>query len=284
MARTKQVPPSKFDVGKAQAHVSIIAPGQPKIEIPGGPAQTVPSYVNVSSPLEVKNIFCILCRDLRGNLNMFTCDECPRVICTRCVDVPPNYIGELKETDVKFRCILCHTALMKKLDKPTPYYGFLRGGKPVLPFFLPICTQLETSRRSEISASHILIIHFTLVDHATVWSPADMMYQFLVPYFPHGGLCKLDVVFDLGSPEKIKGYYEQCKLANDILSQDHHKFVCVITTRTDDDGDPFIGHTMQDESGYYSSVSVPEFLDVLFKPWQDVITRAKDTTLIFMGC
>ncbi|KAG2102322.1 hypothetical protein BD769DRAFT_1676651 [Suillus cothurnatus] len=39
----------------------------------------------------------------------------------------------------------------------------------------------------------------------------------------------------------------------------------------------------RDKSGYISS-SVPEFLNVLFKPWQVTIIRAKDTMMFFMGC
>ncbi|KAG1839602.1 hypothetical protein C8R48DRAFT_782046 [Suillus tomentosus] len=299
MARTKQTA-RRSNGGKAQGRVSITDPGKLKIRIP---AQTVRAHVDVSSPHEVKNDFCVLCRDGSENLVIFTCDECPRVICTRCIDVPSNYIEELKKMDVKFRCVLCHTALMKKLNDQTPYYasiltsypqsfthyilqGFFRNAQPVLPFFLPVRVQLETSKRSEISASHILIIHFKLVDHVTTGSPVDIIHQFLAPYFPYGGLRKLDVVFDLGTSSKVKGYNEQCmELAKDVVEQDHYKSVCiVITTHTDDDrGDPFIGRKKGDKSGYVSA-SVPEFLNVLFKPWQDAITRAKDTTMFFMGC
>jgi hypothetical protein len=172
---------------------------------------------------------------------------------------------------------------MKKLNDQTPYYvsiltsypqsftqyilqGFFRDAQPVLPFFLPVRVQLETSKRSEISASHILIIHFKLVDHVTTGSPVDIIHQFLAPYFPYGGLRKLDVVFDLGTPFKVKGYNEKCmELAKDVIEQDYYKSVCiVITTHTDDDrGDPFIGRKQGDKSGYVSS-SVPEVSSLLF--------------------
>ncbi|KAG2139947.1 hypothetical protein BD769DRAFT_1384253 [Suillus cothurnatus] len=145
-----------------------------------------------------------------------------------------------------------------------PYYGFFRDTQPILPFFLPVRVQLETSKRSKISASHILITHFKLVDHMTTGSPVDIIHQFLVLYFPYGGLCKLDIVFDLGTSFKVKGYNEKCmELAKDVIEHDYYK--------------------SGDKSGYISS-SVPEFLNVLFKPWQDAITHTKDMTMFFMGC
>ncbi|KAG1839584.1 hypothetical protein C8R48DRAFT_782027 [Suillus tomentosus] len=121
-------------------------------------------------------------------------------------------------------------------------------------YYKSVCIVITTHTDDDsgdpfIGLSHILIIHFKLVDHVTTGSPVDIVHQFLAPYFPYGGLRKLDVVFDLGTSLKVKGYNEQSmELAKDVVEQDHYKSVCiVITTHTDDDrGDPFIGRKTGD--------------------------------------
>jgi len=66
----------------------------------------------------------MLCRDGVDESNrMYACDECPRVVCTRCMDVPSDYQTELEQPDINFRCLHCHTlAGLRKNSEATPYY------------------------------------------------------------------------------------------------------------------------------------------------------------------
>ncbi|KAG2128476.1 hypothetical protein BD769DRAFT_1667596 [Suillus cothurnatus] len=125
---------------------------------------------------------------------------------------------------------------------------------PVLPSFLPIQGQLEYSKRSQISTAPVLIIHFKLVDHPTAGSPADMIHSFLQPYFPHGGLHLLDVIFDFGTARKTNAYSQQCTALVNDLEKEEYSLVCIIiTTHTDDThGDPFVGHDKKDVMGLLS--------------------------------
>ncbi|KAJ8597852.1 hypothetical protein M405DRAFT_211 [Rhizopogon salebrosus TDB-379] len=229
-----------------------------------------------------ENEFCMLCRDgVDKKHHIYACDECPRVMCTRCMEIPSDYLPLFGQPDVHFRCLHCHTASAKK-SQATPYYGFFRQGQPILPSFLSIRGQLEFSKRSEVSAAPVLIIHFQLVNSAATGNPMDIMHSCLTPYFPRGGLRMLNVVFDLGTLHKIKDYSAlYTKLANDIIKE-NYQIVCIaITTHTDDErGDPFLGCNR----GSSVAASVPDFFDRLLSPWRDVIRCAQDATLFLLCC
>ncbi|KAG1728831.1 uncharacterized protein EDB91DRAFT_1160485 [Suillus paluster] len=279
MARTKQTALSSC--GGTAKRVSL-KPRTLKTEAPPEALQlevakaTVPAQAlkMVRSHLEVrsgpsKNHFCMLCQGgVAEGVSIYECNEpdCPRVMCTRCISIPSNCVQEVTQPGVKFRCIHCHTSSDKKSNQLTLYYGFFRDGEPVLPTFLEVCGQLEFSRRSQISSAPILIVHFKLAGCGATASPIDATHTFLAPYFPHGGLRLVNVVFDLAD---IDYYSKQCvKLVNDVMEDRKYEFVCIaITDHTND----AIG-------------AVPEFMDTLLDPWRNVIRRAKDTTLFLLGC
>ncbi|KAG1900174.1 uncharacterized protein F5891DRAFT_1188872 [Suillus fuscotomentosus] len=155
------------------------------------------------------NHFCMLCQDgADEDHTIFECDEpdCPRVVCTRCISFPSKYSQELMQSDVTFRCLHCHTALDKKAHEVTPYHGFFKDGNPVLSSFIRITGQLELSKRSQISMTPILIVHFRIIGCEKTVSPIDAVHGYLAPYFPFGGLHLVDVVFDLGTSRKIDDY------------------------------------------------------------------------------
>lgn len=132
--------------------------------------------------------------------------------------------------------------------------------QPILPSFLPIVGQLQLSKRSEISATPILIIHFKLVGFETTATPIDAVHSYLSPYFPNGGLRLVEVVFDLGTVRKRDTYSRKCEiLVNEIMGDRNYQRVCVaITDHTNDDsGDPFLGYN-RETNGSYVAASVPD--------------------------
>ncbi|KAI6036721.1 hypothetical protein BKA83DRAFT_4120408 [Pisolithus microcarpus] len=71
----------------------------------------------------LSNSFCVMCRD--GGV-LWICDEigCNRVICHRCLIVPEQCMGLLKEDGITFKCITCHWKEAQN-SKPQPHFGDL---------------------------------------------------------------------------------------------------------------------------------------------------------------
>ncbi|KAG1899085.1 uncharacterized protein F5891DRAFT_1190278 [Suillus fuscotomentosus] len=186
---------------------------------------------------------------------------------------PSIHLHLIEQPDVKFCCIHCHTLLDKKSGDFTPFYGFLKNGKPVLPSFLPIVGQLQLSKRSQISARPVLVIHFKIVGFEATASPIDTVNSYLSSFFLNGGLQFIEVIFDLGTNAKIMAYSKQHeKLANDVMDDCNYQTVCIaITDHTDNTtGDPFLGYSHESS---YVAATVPDFMNSLLGPWGQVIQQ-----------
>ncbi|KAG1903369.1 uncharacterized protein F5891DRAFT_1185510 [Suillus fuscotomentosus] len=245
--------------------------------------------VAVVQPELFRNEFCMLCQDgARDGHCIYECDEdgCPRGVCTGCISIPGSSLQEVMQPTVVFCCIHCHTARDKTSGEVTPYYGFYLNGKPILPSFLPIVGHLEFSKRSEISAIPVLIIHFKIVGSETTATPINTVHSYLSPYFSNGGLRLVDVEFDLGTAQKRDAYSEKCEtLVKQVMGDRSYQIVCIaITNHTNDEnGDPFLGYD-KETKGSYIATTVPDFIDTLLDPWSKVLQCAKNTTLFFFGC
>ncbi|KAG2129402.1 uncharacterized protein EDB93DRAFT_1108692 [Suillus bovinus] len=248
----------------------------------------------VQSHLEIQsgpphNDFCLICQDgtsSNGKDSLYACEEpgCLRVMCTRCMLLPASHLHLIEQPGVKFRCVHCHTLLDKRSGDLTPFYGFFKDGNPVLPSFIPIVGQLQLSRRSQISAKPVLVIHFKLVGFEATASPIDMVNSYLSSFFPNGGLRFIEVIFDLGTDAKIIAYSQQYeKLAKEVMDDCNYQTMCIaITDHTDDNtGDPFLGYS---RGSSYVSATVPDFMNSLLGPWGQLMQRAESTTLFFLGC
>ncbi|KAG1797360.1 uncharacterized protein HD556DRAFT_1440919 [Suillus plorans] len=247
------------------------------------------SYLDVH-PEPSQNEFCMLCQDGAHGAGhcIYECNEngCPCGVCTNCISIPNIYLQDVMQPSVVFRCIHCHTARDNTSREVTPYYGFYMDNKPILPSFLPIVGQLQLSKRSEISATPILIIHFKLVGFETTATPIDAVHSYLSPYFPNGGLRLVEVVFDLGTARKVDTYSWKCEApVKEIMEGRNYQRVCIaITDHTNDDnGDPFLGYD-KETNGSYVATTVPDFMDTLLDLWREVFQRANNTTLFFFSC
>ncbi|KAG1892029.1 hypothetical protein F4604DRAFT_1912760 [Suillus subluteus] len=234
------------------------------------------------------NEWCIICRDgSSGHEFLYLCDLCPRTMCSRCINVPAAQVDAVNCDDVTFTCISCHLAAqgLGAAETRTAYFGFYRNNLPVLPTFLPIRGALEVSLESQISSVPVVLIHLMLVDFNTSGGPFNLMFQFLTPYFPHGGLAFHELIFDVGSKSKSDRYQLKVgELVRSLADQRHWpRIVFAISNHTDDNlGDPFLGYETKKKS--YVGGRVDSFLDIILTPWHPLIKSAKDSYLWFLSC
>ncbi|KIK31612.1 hypothetical protein CY34DRAFT_103044, partial [Suillus luteus UH-Slu-Lm8-n1] len=66
--------------------------------------------------------------------------------------------------------------------------GFYRDGKPIFDTFLQICRTLELSHQAQVLAETMLFVHLNLINNDTTGGPFRLAHNFLVPYFPNGGI------------------------------------------------------------------------------------------------
>ena len=124
--------------------------------------------------------------------------------------------------------------------------------KPIFDKFLPIRGTLEVSHLSQISSSTVLFVHLTLVDNDTTGNPFGLAHNFLLPYFPRGGMKYCEIVFDFGSQSKIATFHAMVsKIVSNLAlaSGRWERIVFGVSDHTDNaNGDPFAGYTGRKKS------------------------------------
>ncbi|KAG1830727.1 hypothetical protein DFJ58DRAFT_848380 [Suillus subalutaceus] len=230
------------------------------------------------------NEFCIICRDGSVEDNyLLLCDECPRVVCTNCVMVPPAFTQAIMSPHVTFRCICCHISGQHRPDGSlSVYHGFYRNQKPLLDTFLPIHATLELSVRAQISSESLLFVHLILTDYDTAGGAFKLAYHFLKPYFPNGGLVYQEVMFDVGTVSKVKTYQASVDdLVRTLSTNNWKRVVFGISNHTDNThGDPFVGY----DKNKYVATPVDNFLNIILAPWQVLVDHAAESFLWFFSC
>src|SRR5947209_19300234 len=66
-----------------------------------------------------KHNFCILYQD---SSDMWSCNYCKHIICSRCITVHHAYLEVVSESDVKFECICYHWLKSGCTKTQTPYW------------------------------------------------------------------------------------------------------------------------------------------------------------------
>ncbi|KAG2059846.1 hypothetical protein BDR06DRAFT_967417 [Suillus hirtellus] len=143
--------------------------------------------------------------------------------------------------------------------------GFYKGRLPIFNKFLPVHDTLEVSKRAQISSSPVLFLHLNLINNDTTGGPFNLAYQFIQLYFPRGGLHYQEASFNIATPQKSMEYLKNTSR----LVQDLRKH-----------GDPFAGYI----NGKYISAAIDEFLTIILKPWQQLISDARESFLWFFCC
>ncbi|KAG2737971.1 hypothetical protein P692DRAFT_20823525 [Suillus brevipes Sb2] len=259
----------------------------PRVDLRGGARVAQGTEEMEVCPKFQHNEYCIVCRD--GSIEehqLFLCDGCPRVMCSMCMVIPPALAMMLEHDDVKFRCICCHVDMQQQGNRTySPYMGFYRNSKPISTDFLRINATLEVSLKSELSSAPVLFVHLTLVNNDAGVGTFELGYQFLRPYFPHGGISFQEIQFDLGTGTKIESYESMVgDLVRGLTAKRHWtRIVFGISNHTDNtNGDPFIGYPARKKT--YIAARIDNFLDVVLMPWQPLITRALESYLWMFSC
>ncbi|KAG1838456.1 hypothetical protein DFJ58DRAFT_125776 [Suillus subalutaceus] len=150
------------------------------------------------------NIYCFFCRD-GGDL--YDCSRCSRSVCDACVIVPAEFQARVKDSDVLFICAGCHEIRGKHSgdDGIRAYFGFEDiKGNPILGAPVTIHGHSEMTSRSQICSDPILILHFVLQTVDPLGSPAGVMREILRPYKPNDKLQYHEIMFDIGTMEKVE--------------------------------------------------------------------------------
>ncbi|KAG1807567.1 hypothetical protein EV424DRAFT_1543857 [Suillus variegatus] len=203
-----------------------------KIKSTGGSARTIsalsttttanatalalkPSTLAVPPPMletaDAHSMWCMICRDGgEGPIVLYECNVCPRIMCSKCIEVPDSYVNVVQRPTVSFLCLACHSkATLKSL---APFYGFYtgslpsQGGKEVLPSFLHLNGKYEMASSSIMAAGPIAFIHFILGGEDPICTLVSIICKFLETFYPNGGFTYVEVTFNVASHERISEY------------------------------------------------------------------------------
>ncbi|KAG2137106.1 uncharacterized protein EDB93DRAFT_1253722 [Suillus bovinus] len=188
---------------------------------------------------------------------------------------------------VTFVCISCHVlAQHHGHGSQNPYFGFYRDGKPIFDTFLQIRGALELPHQAQVSSETVLFIHLNLIDNDTTGGPFKLSHDFLLPYFPDGGIIFREVIFDIGSDSKIVKFHSMVnKLVLKLLAfpGGWKHIIFGVSDHTDNDfGDPFVGYKGKKKT--YISTPVNTFLDIVLGPFKDLINLAVESYLWLFCC
>ncbi|KAG0698255.1 hypothetical protein DFH29DRAFT_1071219 [Suillus ampliporus] len=216
--------------------------------------------------LEVHSQWCLICHDgAEGDIVLYECSGCPRVMCSRCLEVPPDSRNIVSRPDVLFWCLSCHTEHNKKV--PAPYHGFYsgtlpsEGGKPALRDALRLNGIFETVSCAVLAAAPIAAIHFILGGSKEIVTPVPFLSHYLSHYFPNGGYLYLEVPFDIATHRTIRSY---------TCTQE----ACVTQ---EDSGWLFAGK----EKGTFVAMSVSQVLSTVLGPYSGILRGAM---MVFLVC
>ncbi|KAG2050551.1 hypothetical protein BDR06DRAFT_1064676 [Suillus hirtellus] len=199
----------------------------------------------------------------------------------------PCHQDIISEVGVKFVCISCHVlAQYHGRHHKSPYFGFYHDGKPVFNTFLQIHGALKLSHQAQVSAETVLFIHLNLIDNDVMGGPFKLAHDFLVPYFPNGGIVFHEVTFDVGSDSKIIKFYSMVdKLVLELLAfpGGWKRIIFGISDHTDNTfSDPFVGY--EGKKKIYIATPVNTFLDIVLGPFKDLINLAVESYLWLFCC
>ena len=155
--------------------------------------------------------------------------------------------------------------------------GFTRDGKQVLPHFLQVTGNFETTC-GHLLSPQTLFVHLYSKSIGSTFH-AGIIQQSLTNYFPNGGLDNFSVEFVFGTAEVVEEYALHAKRVVQEFDMGYDRVVMVLTDHSDDDtGDLWIG---EDESGIMVAAPADQVSDRIFALFfnADVTCRSSATSL-----
>ncbi|KAH7919746.1 hypothetical protein BV22DRAFT_1133620 [Leucogyrophana mollusca] len=194
------------------------------------------------------NKWCYMCQD--GGHLLFRCDNCPRVVCSRCIEVPEAITSTRGGQDSMFECPTCHIARVRREEVAGPYTAFYtpnengQYGQPLLtsmPITIPGAFSLGSG--AKVDSRSLCIVHFVCKGQNVNGGPARMAKTYLEGYIGDDSLVYVEVEFDLTLDEGERDFVEyKMKLANYLVDEKYARLMIFVTTHSDDtSGDLFVG-------------------------------------------
>ncbi|KAG2087685.1 uncharacterized protein F5147DRAFT_781214 [Suillus discolor] len=238
---------------------------------------------------EDHSIWCLICRDgAEGDVVLFECNACPRVMCSKCIEVPKAHIDDVRHTDVIFLCLSCHS--LRTIKEPTPYFGFYhnilpeQGGTPVLPGFLQLKGKYELASSSILAATPLAVVHFILGGKDRIPTPVPLLSHYLDKFYPSGGFLYIEILFDVASYQQIDNYTrDQVRTVSELtshLGSTGRIFAFLSNHSEEDSGWLFAGKEGQGE-GEYVAMEVQHVLSTVLKPYARIL---KSSHIVFLVC
>ncbi|KAG1743600.1 uncharacterized protein EDB91DRAFT_1247101 [Suillus paluster] len=286
------MPPKKSNTAKKSCGGSarkLLAPaGSPPT--PAGSTSSAPSLEPEDARIpEEHSIWCLICLDgAEGDVVLFECNACPRVMCSKCIEVPEAHVDAVRHPDVIFLCLSCHS--LRTVKEPAPYFGFYRnvlpeeGGTPVLPGFLQFNGKYELASNSILAATPLAIVHFALGAKYTISTPVPLLSHYLDKYYPNGGFLYVEISFDVATYTKIDKYTRDqvetvAKLVRHLGSTGR-VFAFLSNHSEEDSGWLYAGKEGRGE-GEYVAMEVQHVLSTVLKPYARIL---KSAHIVFLVC
>ncbi|KAG1747473.1 hypothetical protein EDB19DRAFT_1826196 [Suillus lakei] len=257
---------------------------------PAGSKSSTPSLEPEDARIpEEHSIWCLICLDgADGDVVLFECNACPRVMCSKCIEVPKVHVNAVQHPDIKFLCLSCHS--LRTVKEPAPYFGFYHnilpeeGGTPLLPGFLQLNGKYELASNSILAAMPLAIVHFSLGAKYPISTPVPLLSHYLDKYYPSGGFLYVEISFDIASYTKINKYTRDqvetvAKLVRHLGSTGR-VFAFLSNHLEEDSGWLFAGKEGQGD-GEYVAMEVQHVLSTVLKPYTRIL---KSAHIVFLVC
>ncbi|KAG1879765.1 hypothetical protein F4604DRAFT_1922977 [Suillus subluteus] len=219
---------------------------------------------------EGHSIWCLICCDgTEGDVVLFECNACPRVMCSKCIEVPKAHLDTVQLPDIIFLCLSCHSLRMVK--EPAPYFGFYHnilpeeGGTPILPGFPRLNGKYELASNSILAATPLTIVHFTLGAKYAISTPIPLLSHYLNKYYPSSGFLYDEISFNVASYTKIDKYtHDQVKTVAKLVRHlgSTGRVLAFLTNHSEED-------------------SVQHVLSTVLMPYARIL---KSTHIVFLVC
>ncbi|KAG1825173.1 hypothetical protein EV424DRAFT_1345847 [Suillus variegatus] len=226
--------------------------------------------------------WCLICRDgAEGDIVLYECSACPRVMCSRCLDVPSASHDLVTQPEFFFGALAVMLGTPLRHPHRTIENLPAQGGKPALQGFLQLNGRFETGSCAVLAAAPIAVIHFIVGGSNEVVTPVSLLSHYLEHYFPNGRYIYIEVPFDITTHKSIRGY---------TRAQDTH--IIQLKTHLAHSGRVlafFSDHSEEDsgwlfagkDKGKFVAMSVSQVLSSVLGPYYGILSGA---TMIFLVC
>ncbi|KAF8065038.1 hypothetical protein FPV67DRAFT_1448677 [Lyophyllum atratum] len=203
-------------------------------------------------------------------------NECPRVICNRCITFPDNM-----DPDVLFTCPHCHfrPANAKGQQIIGPYYGFSNSTKPTLLLGGP------TTRETFVLcfSPPLVVISLRLASVDPDGDSARTVFHNIAPYLPKR-IKFVDLPYDLGSDKTFKQYTKNVETLVKRLKTGDLKEFRTFAVYLTDHTDPSRGDLHFTVNGK-GAAKASEVMDQLFpSSLTDIFREGRQNSLTMLVC